>query len=394
MKNLNKAFTLTEILIAVAIVGIIAGMVLPKIIENYQLRAMNSSYQREVQTIESSINGLAVSENKADFFSTMMYSDIEPENYDETACLYMKKYLRTSKMCDNPEDCFADTYYQYEAGKKREEYKPDYKGACAILKNGVSICMTPQIGADNIKGIMDLNGKRGPNVLDRDLRTFAIAAKTRVGLNQDTEGVKVTEWNNISGNNTPPDSGSDDACDTDPNSLGCCQTKSISDPSDPCCTYEEIKKNNPNCKCQLKLQCTPNAVLWGRGYAYRILEYGPKCSLTSTCNSLYSKTADITFTASCVHPDTSNCVFNFGGVQIFPALLADTDLYNQRHWPTIENYAPFGGNCHPADNVHELLSAQECIVTFKIKNCRLNTGCTSCNKYFQGSACNNASMDF
>ena len=165
--------------------------------------------------------------------------------------------------------------------------------------------MTPQIGADNIKGIMDLNGKRGPNVLDRDLRTFAIAAKTRVGLNQDTEGVKVTEWNNISGNNTPPDSGSDDACDIDPNSLGCCQTKSISDPSDPCCTYEEIKKNNPNCKCQLKLQCTPNAVLWGRGYAYRILEYGPKCSLTSTCNSLYSKTADITFTASCVHPDTS-----------------------------------------------------------------------------------------
>ena len=67
----------------------------------------------------------------------------------------------------------------------------------------------------------------------------------RVGLNQDTEGVKVTEWNNIAGDNTP--SGSDDACDTDPNSLGCCQTKTISDPSDPCCTYEEIKNNNPQC---------------------------------------------------------------------------------------------------------------------------------------------------
>ena len=247
MKNLNKAFTLTEILIAVAIVGIIAGMVLPKAIENYQTKAMDANFKREVQTIKDSINGLAVSENKSDFFSTMMYSDTEPENYDYSSGLYMKKYLRTSKMCDNPEDCFADTYYQYEAGKKREEYKPDYKGACAILKNGVSICMTPQIGADNIKGIMDLNGKRGPNVLDRDLRTFAIAAKTRVGLNQDTEGVKVTEWNNISGDNTPSDSGSDDACDIDPNSLGCCQTKSISDPSDPCCTYEEIKKNNPNC---------------------------------------------------------------------------------------------------------------------------------------------------
>ncbi len=67
----------------------------------------------------------------------------------------------------------------------------------------------------------------------------------RVGLNQDTEGVKVTKWNNIAGDNTP--SGSDDACDTDPNSLGCCQTKTISDPSDPCCTYEDIKNSNENC---------------------------------------------------------------------------------------------------------------------------------------------------
>lgn len=67
MKNLNKAFTLTEILIAVAIVGIIAGMVLPKAIENYQTKAMDANFKREVQTIKDSINGLAVSENKSDF---------------------------------------------------------------------------------------------------------------------------------------------------------------------------------------------------------------------------------------------------------------------------------------------------------------------------------------
>ena len=139
MKNLNKAFTLTEILIAVAIVGIIAGMVLPKAIENYQTKAMDANFKREVQTIKDSINGLAVSENKSDFFSTMMYSDTEPENYDYSSGLYMKKYLRTSKMCDNPEDCFAETYYEYEAGKSRKEYKPDYKGSCAILKNGIYV---------------------------------------------------------------------------------------------------------------------------------------------------------------------------------------------------------------------------------------------------------------
>ena len=44
--------------------------------------------------------------------------------------------------------------------QERKEYKPDYKGACAILKNGVSLCITPQVGADSIHGVIDLNGKK------------------------------------------------------------------------------------------------------------------------------------------------------------------------------------------------------------------------------------------
>ena len=254
-KYAPSAFTLTEVLIAVAIVGIIAGLVLPKLIENYQTKTMDSAFRREVQTIEDSINGLAVSENKADFFNTMMYKDTTPENYDDSSGAYMEKYLRTSKMCDNPKDCFAPTYYQYEAGKSRKEYKPDYKGACAILKNGMSICMIPQIGAANITGIIDLNGKKGPNVLDRDLRTFSIAAKTRVGLNQDTEGVRKLDWDNIKGEEDEPEPETppapptpEDPCDVDKNSLECCKTRSITSSSDACCTYTSIYESNSACK--------------------------------------------------------------------------------------------------------------------------------------------------
>ena len=252
--KVKHAFTLTEVLIAVAIVGIIAGLVLPKLIENYQTKTMDSAFRREVQTIEDSINGLAVSENKADFFSTMMYKDTTPENYDDSSGAYMEKYLRTSKMCDNPKDCFAPTYYQYEAGKSRKEYKPDYKGACAILKNGMSICMIPQIGAANITGIIDLNGKKGPNVLDRDLRTFSIAAKTRVGLNQDTEGVRKLDWDNIKGGEeepeieTPPTPPTpDNPCVTNSISLECCKFRGVSNRNDPCCTYAAIKATEPVC---------------------------------------------------------------------------------------------------------------------------------------------------
>ena len=92
MEN-KQAFTLTELLLAIAIVGIIAGLVLPKVIKSYQTKALDSAFSREIQTIQNSVDGLAVSENKASFFSTMMYKDSEPQGYEDNSGLYIKKYL-------------------------------------------------------------------------------------------------------------------------------------------------------------------------------------------------------------------------------------------------------------------------------------------------------------
>lgn len=69
----------------------------------------------------------------------------------------MKKYLRVAKYCGD--------------------------------NNGVSICMLPQIGAVGINGLIDLNGKKGPNIFGRDLRFFSLPVKTRIGFSKETEDV-------------------------------------------------------------------------------------------------------------------------------------------------------------------------------------------------------------
>lgn len=173
--NDRKGFTLTEILLAIAIVGLIAALVLPAAITNFQNKSLDIGFEREIKTIEGAIRNLVVSENKKDFYSTIMYIDADSNNYDETSGKFIKKYLKVSRYCGNNNgDCFADKYYDYNELKK-VEYIPAYKGACASLKNGASICITPQIGADKyISGIIDLNGKKGPNILNRDLRPFSI----------------------------------------------------------------------------------------------------------------------------------------------------------------------------------------------------------------------------
>ena len=229
MKKYLFAFTLAEVLIAIAIVGVIAGLVLPTTISRAQNRGFEQSYSRNVQTIEDAVNALIVSENK-DFFKSVMFSNTTPSSYDNTSGEFIKKYLKVSRYCgsgtDNAKLCFPSTYFEYN-GNAKEIYNPNFAGACAKLKNGASICLQPQIGATGAKGIIDLNGPSGPNVLNRDLREFSLISKTRAGKDKTQDSVAVT---------IAPDLGSEssDPCTTDPNSLECCQT--ISPPSTTCCS--------------------------------------------------------------------------------------------------------------------------------------------------------------
>jgi prepilin-type N-terminal cleavage/methylation domain-containing protein len=176
-------FTLTEVLIATAIVGLIAVLVLPMVITNFQDKMFELAYNREKQSIENAIKALVVTENMDDYKKTILYTNEENlEDYSETSGKFIQKYLKVSKFCkDSNSDCFASQYYSFEKGTKKT-YTPDIKGSCAILKNGMSICMTPQTPKESIHVLIDLNGKKGPNVSNRDLRSFDYSLATKLAM--------------------------------------------------------------------------------------------------------------------------------------------------------------------------------------------------------------------
>jgi len=245
----KAAFTLTEVLVALSIVGIIAALVLPAVISNYQNKSFEQAFQRETQTLQSTIEGLPVSENKANFFDTMMYkSTLETDettgaaNYDDSSKAFMQKYLKVSKFCDTNTDCFAEKYYEYTDGDKKV-YTPDFKGACAKLKNGMSICLTPQVGTTPIEGVIDLNGTKGPNVFGKDLRTFSISAFAKNGRNQTTDTVLSYDFDPI----VPEEEEETDPCEG--KTCGCgslpdcptCETTPESSWSEECCLANTSK---------------------------------------------------------------------------------------------------------------------------------------------------------
>ncbi len=186
----QRAFTLTEVLLAIAIVGIIAALVLPMIVKDYQTKTLDAALKREKQTIESSIASLLINENTDDYNKTMLYTgETDPSSYANTSGRYITKYLKVSKYCgDNNGDCFASKYYKYESGDK-SVYTPTYKGACASLKNGSSICMEPKNPTHGVKILLDINGKKGPNIKGRDLHEYEIPLPDKGGLDRTSNDV-------------------------------------------------------------------------------------------------------------------------------------------------------------------------------------------------------------
>ncbi len=278
----KNGFTLTEVLVAVVIVGVIAALVLPSVVSHYQENSFQQAYKRETQTIQSAVEGLAVNENKSSFFETMMYTNEEPTTYTDSAEKFIKTYLRPSKLCgDNNGDCFATRYYEYKDNDKKV-YTPTYKGSCAKLKNGASICLTPQTGAQAIEGLIDINGTKSPNVLGKDLRTFTIDVQTRAGRNTEVAAVLETEFTPIQDGEDPcegktcgcgtlpdcdPCEGQTCGCGTLPDcppdcssnsnewDLTCCEANlsSITSNTHHCCTFDSIKNSNATCKPKMYL---------------------------------------------------------------------------------------------------------------------------------------------
>lgn len=202
LDNLNKirgsktpAFTLTEVLLAVLIVGIIAALVLPAVVTKYQDKAFESAFNREVHSLQDSIDSLAAVENQQSFYETTLAKT--PETY-------MKKYLRVSKYCGTSgKDCFGKFYSEYSDHEKKT-YTPSYDGNCAILKNGTSVCLN--VNGGSIDMLIDVNGPKGPNVWGRDLRTYTHSVKGITGYDMSSNGI-------ISLNKTPIEDNDSDPCE-------------------------------------------------------------------------------------------------------------------------------------------------------------------------------------
>ena len=178
MENKNKAFTLTELLLSLGIVGVLAVMVIPSLVGH----VYNRVYSNQIKSMSSTIENLAQDE-----LLTKATRDMSITDFKSASTLLTTKHFSISKKCSASsalKDCWNTTA---ASGKKQSKYKTlkgkassiTNPGDTVILTNGVMFGYTPVDNGGKTTGyvIMDVNGVDGPNIYGRDVFAFYVTSK-------------------------------------------------------------------------------------------------------------------------------------------------------------------------------------------------------------------------
>lgn len=158
----RKAFTLSEALITLAIVGVLATLVIPGLLRDTTNKALIAQIQGTVTTLNDSIQNELVKTRAIKITDTDIAKD-------------PVKYLKTldTVSVSNNSSAFANKYKTLNGGER----EVDSMSASAVLKNGVSIGILPDTSNPYSKVYIDANGKKEPNIHGVDYFVLSLIDK-------------------------------------------------------------------------------------------------------------------------------------------------------------------------------------------------------------------------
>ena len=165
---MKKGFTLAEILITLAVIGIVATLTLPNLLMNYRQKVYIVQLQRAYNQLSTGLANMMAEENVDQMKDSTLVNRSGSKEF-------LSKYLKVSKNCGSGSECLSEVYEPVQRGSyySYNQFLGYGNADCVMLNTGSTVCIQP-FSMWNQYGIitLDTNGKGGPNINGRDFFTF------------------------------------------------------------------------------------------------------------------------------------------------------------------------------------------------------------------------------
>lgn len=173
--NKKLGFTLSEVLITLGIIGIVAVLTIPAVMKNYRNRLYVAQLQKTYAQISDAAQAIMIDEHTSNFYETKAAlpnscTDAATGDCSAGAGYFLNKYFKVLKRnCGTGANACAATSYKSIGGASAGTLAGDY---CIQTTNSAAICMARNDAGDDGVSIdlnIDVNGQAEPNITGRDV---------------------------------------------------------------------------------------------------------------------------------------------------------------------------------------------------------------------------------
>lgn len=176
MKKESKiAFTLAEVLITLGIIGVVAAMTIPSLIQSYKEKATVTAVKQSYSIFAQALKMVTIDNPD---LSALTDSSLSAKENSQIMFKEISKHIKKVKSCDVDKKCMGNTYYLNLNNEKVSNWDTYNNLVTGVLANGTSfwiLSLPASISGEQTYagqiGI-DINGNKRPNKFGVDFFWF------------------------------------------------------------------------------------------------------------------------------------------------------------------------------------------------------------------------------
>lgn len=203
----STAFTFAEVLITLSIIGVVAAMTIPPLVQSYQKSQYVAGLKKEYSIVQQAYRAYIADEGVPDLSQTDLYTLNENDNFEDSTIMqnlldgFIKKYFKIIKSCNvDDNSCNYQTFNLTSPADAGGFANGTY---AVFLADGAALSIWPysprcESGWESYCGMVtiDVNGAKLPNKFGRDIFEFDLNS---VGNLSPYGGAKDCEIDGYSG---------------------------------------------------------------------------------------------------------------------------------------------------------------------------------------------------